>query len=200
MERLISMAHAYYILDDPIATDSEYDALYHEVLHYERANPEEVLPNSPTQRVGSVLEDGFVKIEHLSRMWSLDDVFSEDEMSEFISKIQNGLGNNLLGADRYNKFFEAVKVLVAKISSIESIEGGTILRLEADGEQISVVTEAHLKSELVGRLVCVAVNLKPKKILGHMSYGRLVLVDSKNGLFPLVVDGPADGCISSKCW
>lgn len=198
--RLVSMAHAYYVLDDPIASDSQYDSLYREILNYERENPSEILPESPTQRIGATVEDGFAKLEHLSQMWSLDDVFSDDEMIDFVSNIQNGLGGNLVGRERYSKFFEAVKITVLKVISLESLDGGTLLGLEFDGAKISVVSEIELGDEILHKFVCVAVNLKPKRILGHISYGTLMLVDSKNGISPLIVQAPFDGSISSKCW
>ena len=67
-------AYNYYVLDNPIATDEEYDKLYHEVLSYEKVHPEDKLPNSPTNRVGDVLLDGFSKAKHLKRMWSMEDI------------------------------------------------------------------------------------------------------------------------------
>ena len=61
IETLKKWAHAYYVDDNPIATDEEYDKLYHEVLDYETANPSEALDDSPTKRVGGVVRDEFSK-------------------------------------------------------------------------------------------------------------------------------------------
>ena len=85
--KLSKYAYAYYVLDDPIASDEEYDILYHEVKAYEDSHPQSISPLSPTQRVGGEVLEEFSKSRHLSRMWSLDDVFSVGEMSEWVDKI-----------------------------------------------------------------------------------------------------------------
>ncbi len=81
-------AYHYYVLDDPIATDEEYDTLYHQVVAYEKQHPDDILPDSPTQRVGDVISEGFQKAKHLSRMWSLEDVFDVDELQEWIKRVK----------------------------------------------------------------------------------------------------------------
>ncbi|MEA1918539.1 MAG: NAD-dependent DNA ligase LigA [Campylobacterota bacterium] len=79
-------AHHYYVLDDPITTDEVYDTLYHEVLAYETKHPEKLASDSPTQRVGGVIREGFEKASHLSRMWSLEDIFDFEELKKWIEK------------------------------------------------------------------------------------------------------------------
>jgi len=86
VEKLNLWAKHYYVLDDPITTDEIYDRLYHEVLAYEEQNPHAVVENSPTQRVGDVVSDGFEKAKHLSRMWSLEDVFDSDGLKKWLEK------------------------------------------------------------------------------------------------------------------
>jgi len=86
VELLISWAKAYYVDDNPIASDEEYDKLNREVLSYELLNPSHAHPNTPTQRVGGVVLDGFVKASHLSRMWSQEDVFDTQELEEWIKR------------------------------------------------------------------------------------------------------------------
>ncbi len=85
-KQLKKWAHAYYVEDNPIATDEEYDTLYHEVLDYERANPAEVIEDSPTKRVGGVVRDEFSKATHIKRMWSMEDVFTTEEVQEWLDK------------------------------------------------------------------------------------------------------------------
>jgi len=84
-------AHAYYVEDNPIASDEEYDKLYHEVLDYETANPDEVAEDSPTKRVGGVVRDEFSKAKHIKRMWSMEDVFSDDEVEEWITRVEKNV-------------------------------------------------------------------------------------------------------------
>ncbi|MCK9491014.1 MAG: NAD-dependent DNA ligase LigA [Sulfurimonas sp.] len=79
-------SHHYYVLDDALTTDEVYDKLYHDVLAYELTNSKEVLANSPTQRVGDAISSGFVKASHLSRMWSLEDVFDSDGLQKWLTK------------------------------------------------------------------------------------------------------------------
>lgn len=86
VELLNLYSHHYYVLDDAITTDEVYDKLYHEVLEYEEANEQDILSNSPTQRVGDVASSGFIKASHLSRMWSLEDVFDSEELQKWLTK------------------------------------------------------------------------------------------------------------------
>ena len=86
VEKLNLYSHHYYVLDDPLTTDEVYDKLYHEVVEYEEKNPNELLKNSPTQRVGDVISDGFTKASHLSRMWSLEDIFDSDGLQKWLTK------------------------------------------------------------------------------------------------------------------
>lgn len=89
---LQTWAYAYYVEDNPIATDEEYDRLYHEVLEYEKAHPSEVAEDSPTKRVGGVVRDGFSKAKHIKRMWSMEDVFSVDEVQTWLDKTVKSVG------------------------------------------------------------------------------------------------------------
>ena len=86
VEQLIQWAHAYYVLDNPIATDEEYDKLNRIVLSYEQEYPEKSHPNSPTKRVGGFVLEGFEKASHLSRMWSQEDVFNTKELEDWIKR------------------------------------------------------------------------------------------------------------------
>jgi len=86
IEKLNLYAKHYYVLDDPITTDDVYDRLYHEVLEYEEQNPNELASNSPTQRVGDMVSEGFTKEPHLSRMWSLEDIFDSEGLEKWLTK------------------------------------------------------------------------------------------------------------------
>ncbi len=81
-------ARAYYVEDNPIASDEEYDALYHEILAFESENPLFVDEESPTRRVGGVVLEGFLKASHLSRMWSMEDVFNDAELDVWLDRIK----------------------------------------------------------------------------------------------------------------
>ena len=92
INQLKKWAYAYYVEDNPIATDEEYDRLYHEVLEYEKANPNDIADDSPTKRVGGVIRDEFNKAKHIKRMWSMEDVFNIDEVQEWIDRVVKNVG------------------------------------------------------------------------------------------------------------
>ncbi len=87
VETLKRWAYAYYIEDNPLVADEVYDKLYREVEEYEKSHPEDIDPTSPTQRVGAPLKEGFKKAKHLSRMWSMEDVFDAAEFEEWMDRI-----------------------------------------------------------------------------------------------------------------
>ncbi len=86
IEKLISWAHAYYVEDNPKASDEEYDLLSRECLAYEQDKPALSHPNSPNKRVGGFVLEGFNKASHLSRMWSQEDVFNTKELEDWINR------------------------------------------------------------------------------------------------------------------
>lgn len=79
--------YRYYVLDDPEMQDFEYDRLLRELEDLEKAHPALAQPDSPTQRVGGEALSGFQKVTHPVPLMSLQDVFSLDELEEFLSKI-----------------------------------------------------------------------------------------------------------------
>ncbi len=84
-------AHRYYVLDDPLVADGEYDALFRKLLDLEEKYPELVSPDSPTHRVGGAPLDAFESVPHVYPMLSLDNVFSREEFVEFENKIRRYL-------------------------------------------------------------------------------------------------------------
>lgn len=85
-------AHAYYVEDNPVASDEEYDRLYHEVLEYEKAHPDEIAEDSPTRRVGGIVRGEFSKAKHIKRMWSMEDVFTSEEVKEWLERVEKNIG------------------------------------------------------------------------------------------------------------
>ena len=80
-------ARLYYVEDAPVISDYEYDKLYYELVHLEEDYPELDDPASPTHRVGGKALDKFDKVTHTARMDSLSDVFSYDELGDFIHRV-----------------------------------------------------------------------------------------------------------------
>lgn len=88
VELLNRYADEYYTKDAPSVSDSEYDQLYRELVELETAHPEEVLPESPTHRVGGVVLKGFTKYQHQYPLYSLQDAFSREELEAFDQRVR----------------------------------------------------------------------------------------------------------------
>lgn len=73
-------SHRYYVLSDPIVTDSEYDALFQELQALEAAHPHLITPDSPTQRAGNDLSDEFAKVTHPAPILSLANAYNDDDL------------------------------------------------------------------------------------------------------------------------
>lgn len=78
----------YYTQDQPTVSDSEYDKLYRELVELEKANPDLILPDSPTQAVGGLILDGFEKYQHETPLYSLQDAFSREELDDFDRRVK----------------------------------------------------------------------------------------------------------------
>ena len=85
-ELLTQANYRYYVLDDPSMPDFEYDHLLRELEELESANPHLALPDSPTQRVGGEALSRFEKVNHPVPLMSLQDVFSPEELGDFLEK------------------------------------------------------------------------------------------------------------------
>ena len=81
--------YRYYVLDDPEIADYEYDRLLRELEELEAQSPELVRPDSPTQRVGGEALSQFEKVAHPVPLMSMQDVFSREELSEFLEKMKS---------------------------------------------------------------------------------------------------------------
>ncbi|MDU4779167.1 MAG: NAD-dependent DNA ligase LigA [Streptococcus parasanguinis] len=88
VELLNRYAYEYYTKDAPSVSDSEYDQLYRELVELETAHPGEILPESPTHRVGGVVLKGFTKYQHQYPLYSLQDAFSREELEAFDQRVR----------------------------------------------------------------------------------------------------------------
>ena len=92
LHKLINFhSYNYHSLDSPSIEDHEYDALFNELLNLEAEYPSYKYSYSPSQRVGSEPLEGFVKVEHLAPMLSLDNAFNSDDMHDFNKRILDRL-------------------------------------------------------------------------------------------------------------
>ena len=85
--------YRYYVLDDPTLPDFEYDRLLRELEDLEKTYPEYVLPDSPTKRVGGQAVNTFGEVTHAVPLMSLQDVFSMEELEDFLNRTKEALPN-----------------------------------------------------------------------------------------------------------
>src|SRR5258707_1052397 len=88
--------HRYHVLDAPVISDAEYDALMHELRELEERYPDLRTPDSPTQKVGNVISTGFAPVEHLERLLSLDNAFSAEELDAWAARTERLAGTRPL--------------------------------------------------------------------------------------------------------
>ena len=91
VEQVRKHRFAYYQEDAPIISDAEFDELYRRLETIEAMHPELVANDSPTQEVGGEVSAAFAAVEHLQRMYSLEDVFSLEELEAWIAKAEAGV-------------------------------------------------------------------------------------------------------------
>src|SRR3954454_10086423 len=84
--------YRYYVLDDPLVSDYEYDTLYKQLEKLEKGNPDSITPDSPSQRVGSTLNQSFPTVQHLVPMLSLDNSYNADDLLDFDRKARELTG------------------------------------------------------------------------------------------------------------
>lgn len=94
-KQLNEYGYRYYVLDDPAVSDEEYDGLLRELLELEQEHPDWVAPDSPSQKIGGVVLEGFETVEHTVQMQSLQDAFSFEEIKEFDERVRNVLGGGV---------------------------------------------------------------------------------------------------------
>ena len=86
--------HAYYVLDAPTVSDAEYDSLFRELQSLELEHPEHASPDSPTQRVGGRVAEGFRQVEHAVPMLSLLNAFNDEDVAGFDRRIRESLASS----------------------------------------------------------------------------------------------------------
>ena len=88
--------HAYYVLDQPEVSDSQYDALFLELRRIEDERPDLLIADSPTQRVSGEASDQFAKVRHRSPMLSLQNAFDENEIRAFDKRVRAAVGDKVV--------------------------------------------------------------------------------------------------------
>jgi len=91
-EEINHHSYRYFVLDDPVISDGEYDELMRELIDIERHYPELVTPDSPSVRVGLKPVEFFRQVVHTNRLYSLDNTYSRDEVVKFDERVREALG------------------------------------------------------------------------------------------------------------
>ena len=91
--RIREANHRYYVLDDPELADIDYDHLMRDLEALEAAHPELITPDSPTQRIGDVPSSRFASVAHAVPMLSLANAFTDEEVAEFVARIEKETGD-----------------------------------------------------------------------------------------------------------
>src|SRR3954462_2570386 len=86
--QLREASHRYYVLDQPTLSDAEYDRLFRELEELEKAHPELLTTDSPTQRVGAAPGEKFAKVAHQKQMMSLANAMNDEELAEFDARVR----------------------------------------------------------------------------------------------------------------
>lgn len=132
---LKKMAYHYYTLDEPIASDDEYDKLYAEIVAFESANPAQIAPDSPTQKVGDEVLAKFEKSAHIERMWSLEDIFNKDELHAWIERIYKNIKSLSIENPRF-----VDKMANLKFMCDAKFDGASMNLLYENGALVSAAT------------------------------------------------------------
>ena len=94
-DELNQYAYEYYVMDQPTVPDHLYDEQYAKLVAIETAHPELITPDSPTQRVGGLIQEGFQKVVHDVPLYSLNDVFNQAEIIAFDQRVKKALGDQV---------------------------------------------------------------------------------------------------------
>lgn len=92
LEEIRKHDKAYFVEARPLISDYEYDLLLKQLEEIEKMHPEWILPISPSQRVGEMLSEGFKQVEHTIPMLSLANTYSQQELEDFVKRVQKGTG------------------------------------------------------------------------------------------------------------
>ena len=119
--------YRYYILNQPEVSDAEYDRLLKELKDLEAAHPDLITPDSPTQRVGGAVAEGFPSVEHRVPMLSLDNAFTPEGIREFAARLLRALPDQT--------FSYVCEVKVDGLGVALLYEKGRLMRMDPDTER-----------------------------------------------------------------
>jgi DNA ligase (NAD+) len=122
--------HRYHVLDSPVISDAQYDALYRELVGLEEQFPDLRTPDSPTQKVGDVISTDFAPVEHLERLLSLDNAFSAEELDAWAARTERLAGTEAVGPYLCELKIDGLAVALA-------YRGGRLVRAATRGDGVT---------------------------------------------------------------
>lgn len=177
VDKLNLWARAYYTDDNPLASDEEYDKLYNEVLEFESKNKDEILSYSPTQKIGGAISEGFEKLAHINQMWSMEDIFNDDELNAWLKR----------GEKKGYEFYCEPKFDGASLNLL--YENGILQSAATRGDGVvgedvtqnaKVIKSVPLKINYNGK-----VEIRGEVVISKSDFDELNLERAKNGELPL---------------
>jgi DNA ligase (NAD+) len=143
--------HRYHVLDSPLISDAEYDALMRELRSLEEQYPDLRTPDSPTQKVGDVISTDFAAVEHLERLLSLDNAFSPEELDAWAARTVR-----LAGSEQVGPYLCELKIDGLAVALV--YRGGRLVRAATRGDGVTgedvtpnIRTIAAAPSRLAGK-------------------------------------------------
>ena len=171
-EQLHEHNYRYYVLDDPVISDAEYDVLLRELQNLEQTYPDLTTPDSPSQRVGAAPLSAFGEVRHTVRMLSLDNAFSEDELENFDRRVRETLQRGQID-------YAAEPKLDGLAVSLR-YEDGVLVRAAtrgdgSTGEDVTqnVRTIASVPLKLVGSGIPAVLEVRGEVYLSHDGFMKL---------------------------
>jgi DNA ligase (NAD+) len=154
LDKLNKWNYEYYTLDNPSVSDKQWDKEYNKLLQLEKET-NVILPNSPTVKVGGQTLDGFEKVTHKVKLWSLDKAQSFDELKEWLNKNESFVKDyNLTHSDKLpkpeyiiSKKFDGL-TLKCTYDELNFIEGATRGQGGIEGEQVTEQSKAIINLPL----------------------------------------------------
>ncbi|RMG79973.1 MAG: NAD-dependent DNA ligase LigA, partial [Chloroflexi bacterium] len=119
-------SYRYYVLNDPVITNAEYDALFNELKALEEAHPELITPDSPTQRTGSDLTEDFPKVPHPAPILSLANAFNADDLRAWEERNLKLLPENTALSYTLEPKFDGLTIVI-------TYENGVLVRAATRG-------------------------------------------------------------------
>jgi DNA ligase (NAD+) len=172
--------YRYYVLDDPEIPDAEYDRLLRELQELEKAHPELVTPDSPTQRVGAEPLSAFKAVRHEVPMLSLDNAFNDDELSEFDRRVRERLDVDSVDYAAEPKL-DGVAVSIL-------YEGGLLVRgaTRGDGSKGEDITQNvrtidSVPLRLMGKGYPQRLEVRGEVFISHAGFDKLNKLAAKQG-------------------